>query len=145
MISFGRRIRKATENVRIKELYVHIPRDLCNKALTILTHFSTARAPETTPGSVPIQTRLALEAHKALYQLSLIWTDYDEDDLTYPHSPTTVIRFALFANLIASFPSPIVTPFPFSCKIIRFRFLVLGLYDFRLFGFDISLFCDLAC
>ena len=80
-----------------------------------------------------------------ILQTMLRAADYDEDDLTYPHSPTTVIRFALFANLIASFPSLIVTPFPFSCKIIRFRFLVLGLYDFRLFGFDISLFCDLAC
>ena len=88
MISFGRRIRKATENVRIKELYVHIPRDLCNKALTILTQFSTARAPETTPGSVPIQTRLALEAHKALYQLSLIWTLTQKQVVKLPEERT---------------------------------------------------------
>ena len=74
ILSLTQRIKRAADQKQIKELYIQIPRDLCEKALTKLGHFSRAQANDITPGPKPAQQRLAQESHKVLYRLSLLWS-----------------------------------------------------------------------
>ena len=62
---------------------MQIPSDLCAKAISKLTQFSLVQVPDITPGSVPIQERLTMEAHC----LSLLWALMQQlvDDLTAEH------------------------------------------------------------
>ena len=73
MLSLTRRIQKAAAQRRVNELYVQIPRELCERALTKLGHFARARTDDISPGPKPTQQRLAEEAHRVLYRLSLLW------------------------------------------------------------------------
>merc|ERR1712177_67837 len=67
-------IREHHQMNRIHQLYVKVPRLLCSLGLQVISRLSTA---ETNPKSKflnpNIKDKLSREAHRAFYQLSLLW------------------------------------------------------------------------
>ena len=67
-------IREHHQKIRIHQLYVKVPRLLCSLGLQVISRLSIA---ETSPKSdflnSNIKEKLSKEAHRAFYQLSLLW------------------------------------------------------------------------
>ena len=67
-------IREHHRKIRIDQLYVKTPRLLCSIGLQVISRLSI---PETNPKSnlfnPDIERKLSREAHRAFYQLSLLW------------------------------------------------------------------------
>ena len=107
-----------------KHLYVKVPRLLCTLGLQVISRLSTAETdPKSNFLSPDIKDRLSREAHRAFYQLSLLWaiTGACIEDIIHRYS---IDLHPFFKLNMRSIPGPTTLPVPIKNRETEWKIIV---------------------